>query len=65
MAAAAGGPEPTERRLLAGGAAVGGPTMTQVPLVLVKPTKVEGAGGVSVRLTKSAAREPMLLTSIV
>ncbi len=65
MVATAAGPVPNEPRSQSSVPPVVGPTMTQVPLVVVKPTKVKVDGGVSVSLTKSAPKEPTLRTSIV
>ena len=65
IVAKAAGPVPSEPRSQSRSPPVVGPTMAQLPCVVVKPTCVNVAGGVSLKLMKSAPSEPMFLTSMV
>ena len=65
IVANAAGPVPREPRSHSSVPPVVPPTIAQLPWVVVNPTCVKFAGGVSVRLMKSAPAEPMFLTSMV
>ena len=65
MMANAPAPVPNEPRSQSRVPPVVGPTMAQLPLVVVKPTNVKFDGGVSTSLTPDAPAEPIFLTSIV
>jgi len=63
--AVAAGPVPNDVRSQSSVPPVVGPTIAQLPRVVVKPMKVKLLGGVSMRRTELALSEPMLLTTIV
>ncbi len=65
MVANAAGPVPREPMSHSSVPPVVPPTMAQLPWVVVKPTWVKVAGTASVKLMKSAPREPMFRTSMV
>ena len=64
MVAKAPAPVPNEPRSQSRVPPVVGPTMAQLPLVVVKPTNVKFDGGVSTIRTPAAPAEPMFRTSI-
>ena len=65
IVANAAGPVPSEPRSHSRLPPVVPPMIAQLPCVVVNPTCVKLAGGVSTKLMKSAPADPMFLTSIV